>query len=861
VRRGAAPLSASLLAAVVWAGCASAPSVRSPVPETTVSRPGSTGKVRRLLDSGVVLQAGGRYAQSQQALSAALSELSLIDTAGASESDRALAQQVLGAMRNNLPYSLEPEIVEDPELSDEEDGVALLDSLSADSTAMVMDSAAAAALRHELLSDSTQTFDLPVEINDLVLMQIRIFRDRVPQHFARWLERKGRWEGFIVQELQAHGMPKDLLYLAMIESGFNPRATSPAAAAGIWQFIPGTGRRFGLRIDRFVDERRDPRKATQAAIAYLSALYQEFGDWRLAAAAYNCGENCVERAIRRAGHNDYWRIPLPRETRNYVPRIFAAAILGKNPKAHGFMVEPWAPVVFDTFTVEGGVTFAQVSQALGVPEDSLALLNPSLIRGTTPPAHESNVLNLPVGSRAKFETAYAGLERSYQAPQPQRYVHRVRRKESLAGIASRYGVSVADIKRWNKIRGRKVRSGRTLVIWGDFPGGAGASLVEPPLAKPGEGTPEPSHQLSHKIRRGETLAAIARRYGVTAQDLKDWNGLGGKRLKSGHRIWVSAPTEAERGVVSQLVKARVDSTAPEGEGDEEPATGDEPSAGSRHRVRAGETLASIARRYGVSSQDLKDWNDLSGRKLRAGRMIRVSAPDQADAPDPAPARRSAVASEPAPTVASTEPFRHRVHAGENLEGIARRYGTTVDRIKQWNGLASDRIRPGAKLWIGGPATDGRESAVAARPAKPIAGPKPPDAPIPPRVAAAGSREGAARVHVVKDGETLEAIAQQYSVAVSSIRILNRIRGSRITVGQKLVIPGAAAPNPPVSGQARKPVENRVRTVRYTVRPGDSLYSIARAQSTSVDSLLRLNGLKEAALRAGQVILIPLASAR
>ncbi len=776
MRRGAVTLLALLVAAVAWTGCAS--SARSGAFPEVSKEPVAVARIRRLLDTGMQLQAQGLYAQSQEVLSNAMSDLSVLDTSASASGVRALTQQVLGAMRSNLPYSLEPDIVEEPG-EDEEDGAAILDSIP-DTTAMApLDSATAASLRKEAMADSTSTFDLPVEINDLVLMNLRVFKDQIPQHFARWLERKGRWEGYITQQLQAHGMPKDLLYLAMVESGFNPHSTSPAAAAGIWQFIPGTGRKFGLRIDRFVDERRDPWKSTQAAIVYLSSLYQEFGDWRLAIAAYNCGENCVERAIRRSGVNDYWRIGLPRETRNYVPRIFAAAILAKNPKAHGFEIQPWAPVLADTFTVQGGYSFSQIGQALGVQEDSLGLLNPALVRGTTPPVHDNWLLNLPQGTRSRFADAYASLEPSFQAPQPQRYVHRVRRKETLAGIAARYGVSVADIRRWNKIRGRKVRGGRTLVIWGDCPAGSGVALAEPPLAKRGEGIPEPSHQLSHKIRRGESIASIARVYDVTTDDLKVWNGLSGARLRPGHRIWVSAPTVAERDAIADL-KLPVDTAS-------------------------GQVAAN-------------------------------------DAPDTSPSVQP---------VAPDQPFRHRVQWGETLDKIGRRYGVTAEQIRKWNGLASDRVKPGRRLWIG--ADD-------------------PDAPSPGPVARAKAsptrtaERGPEQIHVVRQGETLGAIAEQYAVGASSVRHLNHLRSNRIDVGQRLVIPATANAQavPPVTTprySTRFLVAAKLRTASYIVRLGDSLYSIAIARATTVDTLMELNGLTRSKLKPGQVILVPLASAR
>ncbi len=767
-----------LYAAAVWTSCSSTKPIVGlpPTPVTQADSP-ELSHVRRLLDTGISLQAKGNYANSQVVLTTALSELSMLDSTARAETVSGLTQQILGAMKNNLPYSLEPESIEEPDAY-EEDGLALMDSLAPDSAAATpMDSATEARLYRELQSDSGVTYDLPVEINDMVLLHVRNFKERMPQHFARWIERKGCWEDYITKELAAHGLPKDLLYLAMIESGFNPRATSPAAAAGIWQFIPSTGRRFGLRIDRFVDERRDPWKSTQAAIQYLSTLYQMFGDWRLAMASYNCGEACVGRSIRRSGTSDFWRISLPRETRNYVPKVFAAAILGKNPKLHGFNVQPWNPILADTFSVEGGLSFDQIGRALGLPADSVAVLNPALTRGTTPPLKDTWLLHLPMGTREKFALAAADLERSYQAPQPQKFTYKVRRKESLASIASRYGVSVGDLKRWNRISGKKVRAGRRLTIWGDNPG-SGVAVREPPLRSRGDGIPERTawHLKSHKVRRGETLAAIGRKYGVTSSQLMDWNGLSSGKLKPGKRVFVSDPGE--------------------GMGDTA-------------------LLSGIARTPNVGT--------------------------------------SVAANPPKATTESVEaPQSHRVRRGETLASIADRFDLNVSQLRSWNHLSSNRVRPGVRLKLHGDA----EVVAAAKPSQKERNLVSSKAPRVVLVSDNASVNPVSNTHLVRPGETLESIAHQYGVAVASIKLLNRLHTSRIRIGQKLAVPKPNAARTPARANA-----NRTRTMRYTVREGDSLFSIAKSRSTTVDSLMEINGLRASGIHPGQIIVVPTVASR
>lgn len=731
-----------------------------------------------------MLQAQGHYAASQVYLEAALSEVSQ-----ASPSDsalRPLAEEILGTMRNNLPYSLAP-ISSDRDY----DGQSLLDSLDQTELASGIDFGSDTSLvrkyREEAMLDSTAVFDLPVEVNDRVLSQLRMFKERAPSHFQRWLERKGRWEQEFTAKLAARGMPTDLIYLAMIESGFSSRATSPAAAAGIWQFIPSTGRRYGLRVDRFVDERRDPWKATDAALDFLSSLYLRYGDWRLAMAAYNCGEGCIDRAIRRLGRPDYWNLPIPAETRNYVPRIFAAAILGKRPEVHGFQYTPWQPLACDTFTVEGGIPLLKIAEVVGAPAESLSMMNPALIKGMTPPSAEPYLLRLPPGTRSSFDSAYASLEKSFQAPQPLRLAHRVRRGETLQRIASKYGVTVASLKAWNRLRGKKVRTGRTLTIYADDMRTANIpTWQEPPLERRAHITARAGSSARtpfHRVRRGETLQRIAAKYDVTVADLRSWNDIAASgKLKSGRTLQVGPPVEDP-------------------------------------------TLADIPRTQ-TASVESSTTSDES-----------ASASESAEA-------------------APIAKIRHRVRRGETLQRIARRYDVTVREIMAWNNLPSARVKAGTNLEVRSKGTTAQATVRELQQE---------------RSEVRASPTIQATKHRVRRGETLSAIALKHGTTTREIMAANGLRGSQVRVGQALRIPGAggveprqepdaerAEPAPRVSFQKQQPsaIDHTMRTTVYTVRPGDTLYSIARARSTTVDTLKLLNGLRKADLRVGQVIKVP-----
>jgi membrane-bound lytic murein transglycosylase D len=263
-----------------------------------------------------------------------------------------------------------------------------------------------ASLEAELQKwDQTLKTDVPVATNKEVRAYLVYFTTERKQTMRTYLSRSTRYLPLIQEIFQEHGLPEDLAYLAMIESGYNPYAYSPAHAAGMWQFISGTGRRYGLDINNYVDERRDPVKSTHAAAKYLLDLYKQFGSWYLAAASYNCGENRVQREIDSSNHKNFWDLSanqcLPNETKNYVPQMIAATIIAKNPEKFGFTKIPYLPPLqFDTVKVNEPTSLRAVSIACNVPPEEINLLNPELRKGTTPP--DAFVLKIPKNSKELF---------------------------------------------------------------------------------------------------------------------------------------------------------------------------------------------------------------------------------------------------------------------------------------------------------------------------------------------------------------------------------------------------------------------------------------------------------------------------
>ena len=324
----------------------------------------------------------------------------------------------------------------------------------------------------------------PVSVNS----QVQFFVDRFTIYrrevVSRWVNRSARYLGMVRDVMRKRGLPEELAFTAMIESGYNPDAVSHAGAKGMWQFMAPTARRYGLRVDQWVDERLDPEKSTVAAAAYLRDLYTLFGSWPLAQAAYNAGEVKVARAIRVTGSNDFWTLArtnhLRRETKEFVPQIHAATVIGRDPERFGFEFEDRPAPATETISVPPATDLRRLAVTAGIPYDSLRAMNSVLVRGVTPPGARYD-LKIPVGARdgvlvalaprrapvavaaAKPRTARAGRDSSSGD------VHIVRPRETVSAIAKLYGVSVGDVVRWNRLeRQDSIRPGDRLRVAADL---------------------------------------------------------------------------------------------------------------------------------------------------------------------------------------------------------------------------------------------------------------------------------------------------------------------------------------------------------------------------------------------------------
>ncbi len=377
---------------------------------------------------------------------------------------------------------------------------------------------------------------IPLDMNRHVEAEIKRFTTGVEKTFFQHaLQRSGRYRPRIVAELKEAGLPEELSWLPLIESGFNVKALSRARALGLWQFIPSTGYKFGLKRDRFIDERMDPDKSTRAAIAYLRELHNIFGDWTTVLAAYNCGEGRVLRVIKTQNVNyldNFWDLyeRLPRETARYVPRFLATLHILSAPEKYGLDLAQIDPALdYETATINRQIHLRDAAKILDVPESMLREMNPELRYKIVPPA--TYALKIPVGTS---ELLLAQIEnvRTASLPQPAYVYHRVRSGESLSTIARRYRTSVARIQRANNMRGTLIRAGKRLKI-----PGKGYTYASQPARAQGIPSQRPAY---HVVRRGDSLWNIARKYGTTVKSIQHLNGLSGTRLYKGQKLQITA---------------------------------------------------------------------------------------------------------------------------------------------------------------------------------------------------------------------------------------------------------------------------------------------------------------------------------
>ena len=475
------------------------------------------------------------------------------------------------------------------------------------------------------------TYDFPIVRNKQVDMYLDLFQNSQRKQFGRWLARSTKYQPLIAKELTEAGLPLDLIYLSMIESGFIQRAQSKSRAVGLWQFMRATGRQYNLKVDKYVDERRNAVKSSKAAARYLSDLYKEFGDWHLAVAAYNGGPGKVRGGLKRYKVDNFWDLAshkyLKLETKRYVPKLIAAIIIAKDPEKYGFYNVPYQKQLhYDTLQVGPGMPLDAVALISSSTTKQIKRLNQELRQSQTPLNRSSYTINIPRSSSASAERNLARLHSTVSTGFKS---HKIKQGETLSTICKKYDINKTTLLKVNNLRSAKLVTGRNLRI--------PYSTVTYQLLPKGTSDALAAYKESlilHQIKPGETISKIAFKYNVPPGMIVQWNGLE-----------------------------------------------------SVHRIRAGQQLALYINRGG-DHYSKNDSRPVVTKKKTSPRQARKSD------------KIAVLSAEKKKThiLNSSNPYRwYQVQNGDSLWTISRKFKISTAEIKKWNNLKSNLIHPGKTL--------------------------------------------------------------------------------------------------------------------------------------------------------------------
>ena len=520
------------------------------------------------------------------------------------------------------------------------------------------------------------SYDIPITLNPKVLGFIEAFQTRIRREFEAGLQRSGMYLPLIKSIFREEGLPEDLAYMAHQESAFKNTAYSRARAKGMWQFMSFTGKKYGLRIDPWVDERGDFEKATRAAARYLKDLHERYDDWYLAMAAYNAGEGKIDRAIARARTRDFWALcrtkHIRAETKSYVPAILASILIDKSPEDYGFKVDLAEPLRWERVDIEQPTDLQVIADGAKVDLEAIRFLNSELRGLVTPPNVGTYSARVPVGVKDDLVTHLATVPTEKRVSWT---VHEVKNGETFTTVSRRYKVPVRALVDANpRYAGKRLRHGWLLNV----PLVAGAPVQT--AAASDRPTYEQSERVVHKVRKGENLQQVAGRYHTTIANLKRWNRLSSTVIRPGQRL---VAYYGEKGDGPNL--------------EVNPGTPVTVASGRiEYRVQQGDTINSISRKFSAPVNDLLRWNNLSTDSvIHPGDRLWVGEPPAGGAPQSVSESGGA-----AKTAEGASTITYRVRKGDTLHRIARLYDVTVNQVRTWNGLSEQGVLiPGQVLKI------------------------------------------------------------------------------------------------------------------------------------------------------------------